>query len=152
MANTTTITTGCNADFFHFFQGLVLSVREKPQGSTIDISVVDLGMSPAQIEWLEDQKVTVANPDWEYGSERIVRLPDRIQGAAGALACPQIFPRLRSLFSYRRGRLDPGLVCGRALHCRRPQRRHGGDAGDRSLLQIQLQKFEVVPSVSDKDL
>ena len=67
MCNTTTITSGCNAEFFHFFQGLVLSVREKPEGSTIDISVVDLGLSSGQIEWLEDQKVTVANPTGSTG-------------------------------------------------------------------------------------
>ena len=89
MGNTTTITSGCNAEFFHFFQGLVLSVREKPQGSTIDISVVDLGLSPAQIEWLEDQKVTVANPDWEYG----------LSASSGF---PIGFKALLARFSYRR--------------------------------------------------
>ena len=55
MGNTTTITSACTSEFFHFMQGMVLSVREKPEGKSIDISVLDLGMSSEQLEWMEDQ-------------------------------------------------------------------------------------------------
>ena len=92
MGNTTTITSGCNAEFFHFFQGLVLSIREKPQGSTIDISVVDLGLSSAQIEWLEDQKVTVANPDWEYGLSASSGFPIGFKALLARLHVRKYFP------------------------------------------------------------
>jgi hypothetical protein len=92
MGNTTTITSGCNAEFFHFFQGLVLSVREKPQGSTIDISVVDLGMSPAQIEWLEDQNVVVANPGWEYGLSEASGFPIGFKALLARLHVRKYFP------------------------------------------------------------
>lgn len=55
MANTTTITSACTSEYFHFMEGMVLSVREKPEGESVDISVLDLGMSAEQLEWMEEQ-------------------------------------------------------------------------------------------------
>jgi len=54
MANTTTITSACTSEYFHFMEGMVLSVREKPEGESVDVSVLDLGMSAEQLEWMEE--------------------------------------------------------------------------------------------------
>jgi len=92
MGNTTTITSASNSEFFHFIQGMVLSVREKPEGGSIDISVVDLGMSPEQLEWMEDQEVTVANPGWEYGLDDSSGFPIGFKALLARVHVRKYFP------------------------------------------------------------
>ncbi len=124
--------SGCNADFFHFFQGLVLSVREKPGGSTIDISVVDLGLSSAQIEYLEDQKATVANPDWEYGLSASSGFPIGFKALPARLHVRKYFPGYEVYFHID---ADAWIQDWFAveLHIAGARKGVSRDAGDRSL-------------------
>lgn len=92
MKNTTTITSACTAEFFHFMQGMVLSVREKPQGYSVDISVLDLGMSPEQLEWMADQKVNTAKPNWEFGLDDSCGFPIPFKGILARTHVKKYFP------------------------------------------------------------
>jgi len=92
MSNTTTITSACTSEFFHFMQGMVLSVREKPEGSGIDISVLDLGMTPEQLEWMNDQSVNVAKPEWEFGLDESCGFPIPFKGIMARTHIRKYFP------------------------------------------------------------
>ena len=48
MSKKITIATASSAEYFHFLQGMVLSVRDKPESKDIDISLYDLGLSDEQ--------------------------------------------------------------------------------------------------------
>jgi hypothetical protein len=92
MAKTTTITSACTSEYFHFMQGMVLSVREKPEGESVDISVLDLGMSAEQLEWMEDQKVNVAQPEWEFGLDESCGFPIPFKGILARTHIKKYFP------------------------------------------------------------
>lgn len=92
MGNTTTITSACTSEFFHFMQGMVLSVREKPEGGSLDISVLDLGMSAEQLEWMEDQKVNVAQPQWEFDLDESCGFPIPFKGILARTHIRKYFP------------------------------------------------------------
>jgi hypothetical protein len=40
-----TIASASSAEYFHFLQGMILSVRDKPQSKDVDISLYDLGLT-----------------------------------------------------------------------------------------------------------
>jgi hypothetical protein len=92
MANTTTITSACTSEYFHFMEGMVLSVREKPEGESVDVSVLDLGMSAEQLEWMEEQKVNVAQPEWEFGLDESCGLPVPFKGILARTYIKKYFP------------------------------------------------------------
>jgi hypothetical protein len=62
-----TIASASSAEYFHFIEGMFLSVREKPQSKNIHMSLFDLGMTTEQLAWLEDHVDNIVKPDWEYG-------------------------------------------------------------------------------------
>jgi hypothetical protein len=92
MGNPSTITSACTAEYFHFMQGMVLSVRDKPEGDSIDISVLDLGMSAEQREWLSSQAVNVATPDWEFGLDDSCGFPAPFKGILARTHVRKYFP------------------------------------------------------------
>jgi len=62
-----TIASASSAEYFHFLQGMMLSVRDKPQSRGIDISLYDLGLTFEQIAWLKGYVNNIVKPKWEYG-------------------------------------------------------------------------------------
>src|SRR5512134_3365788 len=62
-----TIASASSAEYFHFLQGMVLSVRDKPQSQDIDICLYDLGLTDEQLAWLSGHVNTIVKPKWEYG-------------------------------------------------------------------------------------
>lgn len=67
MKNEVTVVTASSAEFFHFAVGTILSIREKPQGRSVDISLFDLGLTDEQKEWLKGQVDNIVKPEWEFG-------------------------------------------------------------------------------------
>lgn len=61
------IVSASSAEFFHFYQGAVLSVREKSEGDSVAMGVLDLGLNEEQKAWLTGMGVKIAVPDWEFG-------------------------------------------------------------------------------------
>lgn len=50
--NSTIIVTGADSKFFELVQGTILSIREKPQGNSVDIGFFDVGCTPEQLQWI----------------------------------------------------------------------------------------------------
>jgi len=55
--------SAANAAFFDLLQGLVCSVRDKPQGLDIPMAVLDVGLEPQQVAWLESKNVRAVRPE-----------------------------------------------------------------------------------------
>jgi len=83
------IVTCADSRFFDLLQGMVRSLRDKPEGRGTKVYVVDIGLSAAQRRWLLVQGATVRRPDAPPFREG---LPPPV--AALQLRCriPEIFP------------------------------------------------------------
>lgn len=62
-----TIASASSAEYFHFLQGMILSVRDKPESKDVHISLYDLGLTPEQLQWLGRYVNNIVKPEWEYG-------------------------------------------------------------------------------------
>jgi hypothetical protein len=67
MQKNMTIVSASSAEFFHFIQGMILSVKDKPQGKDIPLSVFDLGLTTEQKSWMSHYVDAIVEPAWEYG-------------------------------------------------------------------------------------
>jgi hypothetical protein len=86
------VVTASSAEFFHYLQGLVLSVRDKPESAGIDIGVMDLGLKEDQIRWLNSIGAAVATPEWEFGLSDGHKLPIPFKGILTRPHYPKYFP------------------------------------------------------------
>lgn len=87
-----TIASASSAEYFHFLQGMILSVRDKPQGKDIDISLYDLGMTPEQLAWLDGYVNNIVRPEWEYGLSAKDGLKDPFRAILNKPLLPKYFP------------------------------------------------------------
>ena len=62
MSKKITIASASSAEYFHFLQGMVLSVRDNPQSKDIDISLYDLGLTDEQLAWLDGYVNNIVKP------------------------------------------------------------------------------------------
>jgi len=67
MTKKITIATASSAEYFHFVQGMILSVREKPQSKNVHLSLFDLGLTADQLAWMKDYVNNIVKPEWEFG-------------------------------------------------------------------------------------
>jgi hypothetical protein len=86
------IVTASSGEFFHYLQGLVLSVRDKPEGTEIAIGVIDLGLKEEHIRWLNSIGVSVTVPEWEFGLDDTHQLPIPFKGVLARPYYPKYFP------------------------------------------------------------
>jgi predicted O-methyltransferase YrrM len=73
--NSTIIVTGADSKFFELVQGTILSIREKPQGSSVDIAFLDVGCTPEQLKWISQHVDYIVEPGWTYDIPDIDRQP-----------------------------------------------------------------------------
>ncbi len=86
------IVSASSAEYFHFLQGMVLSVREKAEGAGFAIGVLDLGLSEEQKAWLASQKVTLAIPEWGFGLNDGSGAPLPLKAILARPFYPKYFP------------------------------------------------------------
>ena len=60
------IATAGDDKYLSILQGLIRSIRTKPQGREVPIVVLDLGFSAESRDWLAGQRVRCVTPDWDY--------------------------------------------------------------------------------------
>ena len=87
-----TIASASSAEYFHFLQGMVLSVREKPQSKDIHISLYDLGLTAEQKTWLKGQVNNIVEPKWEYGLSAKDGMRDPFRAILAKPLLPKYFP------------------------------------------------------------
>lgn len=86
------IVTASSAEYFHFLQGMVLSIRDKEQGSAIELGCLDLGLADDQQAWLRGRNVTIATPKWEFGVTDADGMPAPFKAILARPLLPSYFP------------------------------------------------------------
>jgi len=66
MTKNTTIVCAADANYFELARGLIFSIKEKPEGRDIPISVLDLGFTNEQLDWLRQHASAIESPDWHF--------------------------------------------------------------------------------------
>ncbi|MEN9221860.1 MAG: hypothetical protein Q6M04_05420, partial [Thermostichus sp. BF3_bins_97] len=90
--NPTIIITAADSKFFDLVQGTILSIRDKPQGKSVDIGFFDLGCIPEQLEWISSQVNHIVEPNWDYDFPGINTAPSYLRGLLARPFLPNYFP------------------------------------------------------------
>jgi len=80
------IVTAADTNFFGLLQDLVASIREKPQGQSVPIYVLDAGLSEPEHSWLSQHAASAVHVPWPY--------PLDVSGPLRALAMRSHIPAL----------------------------------------------------------
>jgi hypothetical protein len=86
------IVTASSAEFFHFLQGMVLSIREKPEGATMAVGCLDLGLTADQRGWLAHHGVQLVEPEWEFGLDDTCGAAPPFRAILARPHLPKYFP------------------------------------------------------------
>ncbi|MEN9262222.1 MAG: TylF/MycF/NovP-related O-methyltransferase [Thermostichus sp. HHBFW_bins_43] len=90
--NSSIIVTAADSKFFDLVQGTILSVRDKPQGRSVDIGFFDLGCTPEELRWLSTQVNHIVEPRWDYDFPGIDKAPLFLKGLLARPFLPNYFP------------------------------------------------------------
>jgi hypothetical protein len=92
MGKKITIATASSAEYFHFVQGMILSVRDKPESKDIHVSVYDLGLTAEQLDWMKDYVNNIEKPQWEFGLSPKDGLREPFKAVLAKPLLPKYFP------------------------------------------------------------
>jgi len=101
---TATIVSASDAAYFDLLKGLVLSIRDKPQGAGVSISILDVGLNGEQRDWLADQGAVIVEPGWDFDMPPAMNTPGRSHSFRSKRSCDPgesrqgLSPRLSHLF------------------------------------------------------
>lgn len=87
-----TIATASTAEYFHFVQGMILSVREKSQSQDLHISLYDLGLTAEQLAWTKDYVNNIVKPEWEFGLSAKDGFREAFKAILAKPLLPKYFP------------------------------------------------------------
>jgi predicted O-methyltransferase YrrM len=90
--NSTIIVTGADSKFFELVQGTILSIREKPQGNSVDIGFFDVGCTPEQLQWIGQYVDYIVEPDWNYNVPDADKQPRYLKALVSRPFLPEYFP------------------------------------------------------------
>lgn len=90
--NSTIIVTGADSKFFELVQGTILSIREKPQGNSVDIGFFDVGCTPEQLQWIGQYVDYIVEPDWNYNVPDVDKKPRYLKALVSKPFLPEYFP------------------------------------------------------------
>lgn len=88
----TIIITAANANYFELVQGTILSIREKQGGRNAQIGFFDLGCTPEQLQWLQEQVNIIKQPNWEFNFPGKDEAPNHFKGLLARPFLRQYFP------------------------------------------------------------
>jgi hypothetical protein len=89
---TATIVSASDATYFDLMKGLVLSIRDKPQGTDIAISILDVGLKRDQRDWLTGQGAVIAEPGWDFDMPTSLKAPAHFRALLARPFLPKYFP------------------------------------------------------------
>ena len=78
MDKNTTIVYVADPNYFELERGLKFSIKEKPGGRDISISVLDLGFTNDQLDWMRKHAAASESSDWHFEFLDRDRVPGRI--------------------------------------------------------------------------
>ncbi|PPR09448.1 MAG: hypothetical protein CFH41_02478 [Alphaproteobacteria bacterium MarineAlpha11_Bin1] len=89
---TSTIVSAADAGYFALLKGLILSIREKPDGAEISLSILDVGLDEQQRRWLKDQGAEIAIPEWDFAVPSSLNAPSHFRALLSRPFLPEYFP------------------------------------------------------------
>ena len=89
---TATIVSASDAAYFDLLKGLVLSIRDKPQGAGVSISILDVGLNGEQRDWLADQGAVIVEPGWDFDMPPAMNTPGHFRALLARPFLPRYFP------------------------------------------------------------
>ncbi len=88
----TAIVTCADEKYFDILCGLILSIRDKPEGIDASIVVFDIGLSAPSLDWLRVRGVTVNKFVFPASSIDIRKIPLHIQAFLARSRIPDLIP------------------------------------------------------------
>ena len=88
----TTIVSASDAGYFDLLKGLVLSLRSRPEGRALALSVFDLGLTAPQRAWLAERDAALVEPKWDFDFPGREEIPGYFRALAARPAIPRYFP------------------------------------------------------------
>lgn len=89
------IVTASDKEYFPLLQDLVLSFNQNISNSDTDFCVLDLGLTPTQLEWLSGRIHKVRAADWDFDFDFLESTPSRFKGFTVKSFLPRYFPGYR---------------------------------------------------------
>jgi len=89
MTDDVAVVSAADANFFDLIQGMVRSLRDKPQGREVALYVFDIGMTEVQRRWLLLQGATLLIPS---GKPYRDGLPSYLRAFLSRCRIPELFP------------------------------------------------------------
>ena len=87
-----TVVSAADAAYFDLLEGLVLSLKAAPRARDLPVSILDLGLDPAQRRWLESAGARLVEPGWDVEFPGRERLPRHFQAMTARPYLPKHFP------------------------------------------------------------
>jgi hypothetical protein len=87
------IVAACDRGYFDLLRGLVLSIRDKPEGRDAALGFIDVGLLPEQRDWVSRQGAKIADGRWRFGAAvETEKLPRQLQALTCRAHLPDYFP------------------------------------------------------------
>ena len=86
------IVTAADSLYFRRLQGLVLSIREKPELEGVSLGVLDVGLAPGEVEWLERRGSSILRPEWDFDFPGRSSQPEALKAMFARPFLPRHFP------------------------------------------------------------
>jgi hypothetical protein len=86
------IVSGADSGYFGLLRGCIRSIRDKPEGASIELGVLDVGLDEAERGWLEGQGAKIVVPGWDIDFPGREAAPRHRQAQYGRPFLPRYFP------------------------------------------------------------
>jgi len=90
-----TVVSAADSGYFHLLKGLVLSLRAQPSSAALPVTVLDVGLAPPEIAWLEGQGCALIGT--ERIGQRLPPLPQRADGKPQLSLAQRLRPHIPAL-------------------------------------------------------
>jgi hypothetical protein len=87
-----TIVSGADSRYFPWLSDLVRSIRDREESREVQLSILDLGLDPAERAWLESRGAKLVQPGWDLRIPETLRLPEHARGLTARPFLPSHFP------------------------------------------------------------
>ena len=94
----TLLVTAANDEYFPLLRGLLRSLRDCPQGASLAVSVLDLGLTTKQVAWLNNRVHQIVEPGWDLSFPNQAEMGKGFQAMTARPFLPEHFPDFEYLF------------------------------------------------------
>ncbi len=93
---TTTIVSASNDKYFDLLRDLILSVIEKPESTTVSLSIFDVGLTQEQLKWLSRHVDHIVKPEWDFEFPGHETAPEYKKALTVRPFIPKYFPHFET--------------------------------------------------------